>query len=805
MRPRISIIVNALLACQFGVACVMPAHADTNPNAYADLDWVNRSQFGALQDPRLADIPAYCQGAFLEPDVKSDELTPANGSEQSQVTAFSNEVTHIPGVSTEFLGNVALRYEGLRLYSDSIIYRIDQNNITLPDSILLREPGFLLRGDHAYLDLDTGEVDFWNTTYVMHAQHAHGRAKQIRRKGDTTLIREGTYTSCPPSEHPIWQLRTHKMKLDATTGWGTAQHARVEVYNVPVLYLPYIQFPIDDRRKTGLLFPSISSSAGGMDVSVPLYLNLAPNYDATLSPRYINGRGTLFQNELRYLNQAGHNTLSVSALNNDAKIIQAQQAAKAQNTTLDSVDPDRLFASLRHAGQYSPKISSLINADYVSDEEYFHDFGNDFQTSTQTYLDRSASLIYSDTYWQLSTGVKGFQTIDDDIPLADRPYSQLPMVALSGHYPLSKHVDLLLQSENAYFTRETHDPVLANPEGNRLRVEPGVQATFSSPWGHISPTIKVKQLSYWLESEHGASTIHPERSEDVTVPLFSLDSGLFFERDLEWGKKDYRQTLDPRIFYLYSPKKNQQNLPNFDSSELTFNYSQLFRDSRFSGGDRIADYNQVSIGLGSNISSQDSGNELLSLSLGQAFFIEDPAIRLLPNQDSPESSPISGSMTMHLSQNWLINSGFTWNSDKNINETNSLGVTYLGDTGQLLGLELYSREIPNNTSNAYDQSQQSKLAFVWPLHPQWKILGYWHYNLKDQTNLEGDLSIENLIGVQYENCCVEIKLLNHRYLQEQFNEVKPTRQLRLQLQLKGMANLDDQVTQILQRTIPYYQ
>ncbi|HEX4976019.1 MAG TPA: LPS-assembly protein LptD [Pseudomonadales bacterium] len=776
--------------------------ADTRLSSDVTLDWVDKSQFSTLHDARLNAVPAYCQGAFLEPIMQGDELAVKNSTDSERVKAFSNELKLTPGISAEFKGDVALRYEDFRLYSDSVIYRINENTLTLPDSIVLREPGFLLRGDRAFLDMDNGEVDFWNTTYVMHEQHAHGHAAQLRRKGDTTVIRRGTYTTCPPSEHPIWQLRTHKMTLDATSGWGSAQHARIEVHDVPVLYLPYMEFPIDDRRKTGLLFPSISNTAGGLDFSLPLYLNLAPNYDATLTPRYLNGRGTLFQNEMRYLNQTGLNSLSINALNNDRKILAAEQAAQAQNTPLSGVDPDRLYVNFRHAGQLSPKLSSAVHTEYVSDEEYFHDFGQDFQTSTQTYLDRSASLLYSDTYWSASAGLKGFQVIDQDIPLTSRPYSQLPVLTFNGHYPLSSQLDFLLQGEDSYFYRETTDPSLNNPEGDRLQLTPGLQAMFSSPWGHISPTLKVKQLSYWLKSEGPTST---EKTEDITVPVFSLDSGLFFERDVNWAGKSYRHTLDPRIFYLYSPQKNQQNLPNFDSSELTFTYSQLFRDSRFSGGDRIADYNQVSLGLSTSIASQESGNEVLNLSLGQAFFIENPTVRLLPDQNNPESSPISGSATVHLSRHWLLNNGFTWNGDINVIESNTLGIVYLGDIGELISVEFYSRERLNEATSTYTPSEQSKLGFAWPLHPQWKMIGYWHYNLNDQPNLEGDLSIENLLGLQYENCCVQIKLLNHRYLLEQFNVVKPTRQLLLQLELKGMANFDDRVSEILQRTLPNYQ
>ncbi|MBL4607143.1 MAG: LPS-assembly protein LptD, partial [Pseudomonadales bacterium] len=525
---------------------------------------------------------------------------------------------------------------------------------------------------------------------------------------------------------------------------------------------------------------------------------LAPNYVATITPRYIRRRGTLYQSEFRYLNNFGQGALSVNSLSNDKQIIATQQSDATSAETAQQLEPDRNYVSWNHSGRYGQHWSSHAYAEYASDEEYFHDFGNDFNTSNLAYLNRSATLLYRDQFWQLGTSLQGFQTIDNDIAEKDRPYMQLPVMTLNASYPLSRYFDLQFTGESTYYIREIDDPFVDNIEGNRMRLVPALQATFSSAWGHIIPRVKLQQLNYSLESDAD--------SEDVTVPLFSLDTGLFFERDFKWKNTQYRQTLDPRLFYLYAPTKPQDHLPNFDSSELTFNYSQLFRDSRFSGGDRLADYNQVSLGLSSTVSSRNNGEEVLSIALGQAFFLKDPEVRLLESNDTPERSPISGYLSLRPAENWLLNASFSWNGDHNIHEENSFGATYIGDSGQLMNIELRSRE--NLVGASYNQRsrlRQSKLSFAWPLLPRWKVLGYWHYNIKDQANLEGDLSIETLVGVQYENCCVQIKILNHRYLQEQFDQLTPKRQLRLQIRLKGLANLDDQVSDILQRTIPYYQ
>ena len=796
-------IFQTLLTCIALISGLLGAcfaYAD-NTSPYSHLDWVPRSDFAAYDTLQLQHIPAHCSGAFIEPELSLDRLPDdlQSQADNGQITTYSNFVVHVPNISTEFSGDVQLFHDQFRLMSDSIIYRIDQNSITFPEPITLREPGFLLKGARAFLDLGSGQIDFRDTEYVLHNQNIHGKAKKLKRKGDTTTLRSGTYTSCPPGNWPIWQLRTQRLKLNATTGWGSAQNARLEVLRVPVLYLPYLQFPIDDRRKTGLLFPSISSSElGGIDTSVPIYLNFAPNYDATFTPRYISQRGTLYQSELRYLNGFGLGALSLNSLRGDDQIIATQRSETTDNETAEKLEANRVYASWNHSGSYGPHWSTRAQAEYISDEEYFHDFGNDFNTSNQTYLNRSATISYREQFWSLSTTLKGFQTIDDDITEENRPYMQLPVSTLFAHYPLTKHLDFRFEGESTYYLREVDAPLVDNIEGNRLRLVPELQATYSSAWGHIIPRVKLQQLNYVLESNAD--------SEGLTVPLFSLDTSLFFERDFEWGNDHFRQTLDPRLFYLYAPTKAQDHLPNFDSSELTFNYSQLFRDSRFSGGDRFADYNQLSLGLSSTVSSRDTGREVFSVALGQAFFLKDPSVRLLESNDAPERSPIAGYLFVHPAEKWLLNASFAWDGDHNIHEENSIAATYLGDNGRLFNVEFRSRESRSDASyNQRNRSRQSKLSFAWPLHPRWKALGYWHYNLKDQENLEGDLSIETLVGIQYENCCLQVKILNHRYLQEQLNELKPKRQLRLQVQLKGLANLDDQVSEILQRTIPHYQ
>lgn len=763
---------------------------------YQRLDWLPRHKFSQVNDPKLEQVPQFCKGTFY------DRAPSKQQQETGLVVAEAQNADHRPGQTSTLSGNVQVSQDNRRFQSDQIIFDHRSNRATIPGAAVFRERGLLILGQNAIIDMLQNKVSIEDAEYVMHNSHIHGSAKKLEKDQHITLIDHGLYTACPPDERHVWQLKSQKMKLNHATGWGQAKHVRLEILNVPLFYIPYFKFPIDDRRQSGFLYPNIGTAErGGLDFTLPYYFNLAPNYDLTYSPRIINRRGTLHQGEFRYLNGFGEGQLAFAQLNDDKKV--EKNKAEAAGASAVDIPNNRKTAALKHEGQYGERWVSRIDALYASDEEYFQDFGADFSVSNRSHLNRLAELTYSGETWDFSTKLQGFQTIDDDIAETSRPYFQLPLIQLNAQHPIKDWLQLSLESEYVYFDRDVDDSstnTSANTTGQRLRINPALSMPLQNLWGFVIPSIKLKHSQYQLKDHN-----HPNASPSITVPVFSLDSGIYLERDLKWRNNNYLQTLDPRIYLLSAAEKPQDELPNFDTSELTHSYNQLFRDGRFSGGDRIGDHKQISLGIGSSIFEADSGQEQFQFLVGQSFYLEDRQVTLINDHSNSEQSPISGEMRVNLNEQWKLRSSFSWDADRNIRQENSIAATYLPGNGKLLHMEVRSRE-REEQDNALQASktQQSKLSFAWPLKTQWSLFGHWYFNLDEQDELRGNTTLESFLGIEYENCCLQARLLNHRFLRQIEDQLQPRRQLMLQLQLKGLGNLDDKVSAIIARTIPDY-
>ncbi|PCJ17640.1 MAG: hypothetical protein COB04_08465 [Gammaproteobacteria bacterium] len=832
LPPR---LVAAFLLIPFLLASTLSGaekSADQHLNydtPYAHLDWLPRQQFDQIDDPALEQVPQFCSGTFYAPSptepgtntgtntgTAADAKTGTSESLETNkhlVTAEADRADHQPGDSSTLTGSVHVQQGTRSFRSDTIHFDHRLNHASMPGKTEFREPGLLILGEDALIDLEKDRVEIKNAQYVLHQNHIHGSAEKLQKNQDITLIDNGVYTSCPPAKRPIWQLRSQQMRLNQSSGWGSAKHVRVEIYQVPLLYIPYFKFPLDDRRQSGFLFPNIGlDDQGGADLTVPYYFNLAPNYDLTYSPRYIRSRGALHQAQLRYLNAFGTGEIALAGLRKDKQVIQ-QEEANLDPSNILNTEPNRKFAAILHEGHYLSRWTSRINAQYASDQAYFQDLGSDFSVNNRTHLERQAALSYSGVDWNFSGSLQGFQTLDPNLEDTQKPYFQLPLLKLSTLQTPKQWLTVGFEGEYVYFDRNAEDSVLINPTGHRLQLEPSVSLPYTPQWGFVTPTLKLRHLQYQLNGRQEGSDTSPS----ATVPVFNLDSGLYFERDLQWRGQSFLQTLDPRLFVLHAPFKDQDDFPDFDSSTLTHSYNQLFRDRRFSGGDRIGDHNQISLGLSSSTFETQSGQERFQLLIGQSFFLKDRQVALTENTlneviSQQEQSPISGEARLMVFDHWKLSSSFSWDADQNINEANTLSATYLPGNGRLLQLSYHSREqteFEQPDFNARTSTRQSKVSFALPLKSQWTVFGHWNYNLKDQALANGDAlpghtTLESFLGLEYQNCCLQARLINHRFLRETDAELKPRQQIMLQLQLKGLANFDDNIRNILDRTIPGY-
>jgi LPS-assembly protein len=537
--------------------------------------------------------------------------------------------------------------------------------------------------------------------------------------------------------------------------------------HVPIFYFPYLSFPLEGR-KTGFLVPSMGdSNQSGTEISTPYYWNIAPHRDATLTPRFMSRRGVLLESEFRYLNQ--HNTGQVG---------------------LEYIKDDRVFGddrsavSFNHQGQ--PGQGWLTQAKYrsISDADYLDDFSSELAKSSTTHLERLASIDYRGNLLRASLLVQAFQTVDDATSASTRPYQRLPQLRLGlrdtkGPAGLVMGID----SELVQFDRTT------GVTGRRLDLQPRISWPMRRPGGFLIPELAYRYTQYQLENSDQNFDQNPARN----LPLFSLDTGLVFERSLDgWGRAA-TQTLEPRLFYLYVPYRDQSNLivdedgadVVFDTTLPLFSMDQLFRQNRFSGGDRVGDANQVNLELTTRF-FDPHGRELLYASAGRIFYFKDREVTLPGGKIETDSTSdwvaeIGSRWTKKLSARASI----LWDSYDEKMQRSSANILYQKDNRRLLRFAYRFEE--NNL-------EQRDIALVWPVAQRWNVVGRWLHSLKD------DVTLETLKGIEYESCCWTVRFVQRKYRVDAMDN-NENESFWLQLELKGLTSIGKPVRDLLGRDI----
>ncbi|MGB1911838.1 MAG: LPS-assembly protein LptD, partial [Porticoccaceae bacterium] len=477
--------------------------------AKRDLDWVDRQEMDAEQQ---ATLPRFCCGAFLEPQSQGEESAQDPSEAALRVSAISTETGN--GSVAILKGDVSISQGYRQITSDHAL--VDQVNrqISLSGNVRLREPNILLAGEHALLNLDSQEIKLKNVDYVLHAASVRGSADLLRRQTDgLIIIEDATYTSCEPGLN-TWQLKTNEIKLDQTSGFATIKNARLDVAGLPIFYFPYGKFPISDRRSSGLLFPSISNDDNnGIDFSLPIYLNLAANYDATFTPRYLQHRGTALEAKFRHLSRWSYTEISAGYLGND-------KGGNRRDNLLDPSEPlpnqgdDRYIAQLQHSGNYSKAWSSYLDINEVSDKAYFFDFGSlTDDEDNPTYLRRIGKLGYQTEHWKFSLEAQDYQSITYGI---DNPYRLKSRISIDGNYHYDNDVTLEIYNQQSEFSHHSDNQI----SGGRTRLNYTIGLDKRNDWGYLRPKIGLQHLAYQL---NGAIT--PASNYEVTSPFISLDTG----------------------------------------------------------------------------------------------------------------------------------------------------------------------------------------------------------------------------------------------------------------------------------------
>jgi LPS-assembly protein len=706
-----------------------------------------------------------CQQPFRESDLTRP--TPPQQNQQLQLAADSVEFDQGAGTSL-LAGSVQLwRLEGYA-EADRIAFDHQRQVAELFGNLFVQQAGLRATATQGYLELDENSGWLSDTEFRLTQGSARGSAGLITLSGnDKSHYAEAVYTTCPPDRED-WRLVASELEIDMAEGWGSARHARLQLAGLPVLYIPYFTFPVDDRRKTGLLIPSIGSSNRlGSELTLPYYFNLAPNYDATLTPRLMSKRGIMLGAELRYLGERQRAEISGELLPSDKQI---------------SPDHDQRRSALRffHSSRPFAGLTTRIETDAVSDEDYLEDFGTGLAITSTRHLERVGEVRYNLGNWSLLGRVQNFQTVDDSLSVSQYPYRRLPQL-LSRYRGLIQPLGLKIGFSGEY-THFKHDS-LSN--GERLTLRPSLSLPLRRSWGHLIPKLSLNYATYKLDEDDNPANETP----DYFVPAYSLAGGLVFERETHWFGTPALQTLEPRVLALYAPFDDQSEIPDFDSADLNLSFTNLFKENRFSGKDRFGDAKQIAFGLTSRWFQSGNGMERLRASIGQIYYGQDREVQLTGSTEDDPSSAIVAELSSRLGNHWRTT--LTLRHNPHLDDEQI-------DKGRFtLRYNVPGQEQFNIDYNfKRDSIEDLDFSFYWPFGHKFSLFGKWKHSYLYERNMN------RILGLEYgARCCWKLRTLIQRYVANEDKDEEEETRFMLQLELRGLGALGHTVDRTMQETI----
>ena len=648
------------------------------------------------------------------------------------------------GLST-LTGSVRLRTGDQLFSAEKLSFDETERVIQIDDESLFRNSRLIVRSQAARFDLSQDSGLFEDTKYTLTERAARGSARKFRFSADgEARMDEVSYTTCAPGDS-AWQLEARRIELSQEDGLGTALGAKLRFAGVPIIYLPWFQFPIDDRRRTGLLFPTLGESdRTGVDFRWPIYVNLAPNYDATVTPRMMSSRGLQLGTEFRYLLREHRGDLTYEILPNDRE-----------------VNRQRSYVDFEHEGLINRRLAVDAHYAEVSDRSYFEDFTGKLDTTAITHLNRRARLTYrAPAAYRIEAMVQDFQTIDPTLTGTDEPYQRLPRVLLEAQ---TRQTFL---GTRAGITGEFVNFALDDAiEGQRLDLVPYLRYLKDETGWYYGARADLRMTRYQLSGTAAGQPAEPDR----TLGIFSADGGLRFERRTSGGQL---QTLEPQAIYLHVPYENQDDLPVFDSGEPDFDFVQLFARNRFSGVDRVSDANHLALAVGSRLIDPDTGIVRLSAAFGQLYRFEETRVAL-PGGSTQDngSTDFIAHLDYRLAEYWLAGFDAQWSPDQKIFNRSSFSLDYSRDRKRLALSYSYRRDL----------LEQADATLVTPIAGNWHFAGRWRFSLAEHR------SLETLAGLEYETCCWSASASWRRHLATASGDYSSG--VYVQLQLKGLGGL----------------
>ncbi|MCA1978934.1 MAG: LPS-assembly protein LptD [Thiobacillus sp.] len=707
----------------------------------------------------LLPVGSAAAGLALKKDVELRGSAAAGKDGPMFLTADRIEST-APNV-VEASGNVEARQAGQNFFANWLRYDTELNSVEARGQVRMEKADFTVQGDSLRLNLTDYSGELLKPVYRLPVQKGRGEAERIDFiDKERYHLKQALYTTCPV-DNDDWFLKVDKLDIDQTRNVGTARNATLRFLGVPILYTPWMDFSLNNERKTGILSPTFGTTErSGLDVLVPYYLNLAPNYDATLYPRLLSKRGVQLGAEFRYLlpQFSGANRLEYLPNDNEA-------------------GRSRWSVNLKNSYRISGDTQAGMDFNRVSDNDYFRDLSNLISVTSLTHLNREAWLATRRDNWNGELRVQSFQTLQDSTsitPIAE-PYARLPQARLGMTRTLANLLEFRLDAEATHFAH----PTLT--EGTRVLAYPTLRLPLTNAFGFLTPQIGWHSTYYALDDRA------PKQRITRNLPIFSLDSGVTFDRPLQVFGRDYNQTLEPRAYYVFAPRRDQNDIPVFDTAQLDFSYAQMFTENQFVGGDRVNDANQLTIALTSRFTEADSGLERLQVTLGQRYYFSAQEVTLpgvAPR--SSNATDLLAAVSGQITRDWRIDTAWQFDTQNGTTVRQNLGASYRPGPGRTL----------NFGYRFIDQStEQVDVSGQWPLSSRWYGMFRYNYSFQDNKLVEG------LAGLEYNGGCWTMRGVFQRLATK---ENQSTDAFFIQLELAGMGRIGANPLDVLKQSVPGY-
>ncbi|MEA3588904.1 LPS assembly protein LptD [Pseudidiomarina sp. 1APP75-27a] len=711
-----------------------------------------------------------------------DELKPIRNLSTDAIGVRANQADIDSETSiASFTGNVEVQFNDQFLLTEQATVNQATGNINASGATQFTD-GYVQVASENFR-LNSGE----NRAYLSGAQYqlidngAHGTAELLAIAQEQVLLTGSTFTTCP-TDNPAWQLSAEEISISEDEAWGEAWHAKFELFGVPVLYVPYLNFPINDERKTGFLFPTIrSSQKNGFEFEIPYYINIAPNQDATITPRYMAERGLQMQAEYRVLTDDGYGQLNLAYLNDDNSL---------------ETEESRYLWRVEHAQNWNQNWRSYINALDISDDDYLNDFGSDFAGRADAQLYRHARIDYLSDNVEVMLRAEDFELLGN----YRSPYRTMPQIVTQAHWQGPRMLSYGVFSELTHFQNQEDSRDYAS----RLHVEPQVSLALEKPAYDWLTELRYSYTYYDQTASDSGLSENPSRG----LPQFRMRGRLNLEREFNWDNTNYRQTLQPQIQYLYVPYRDQSDIGIYDSTLMQDDYRGLFRARRFSGLDRIADANQVTIGASTSVYN-DSARELMRFSVGQIYYFDDSEVNLFDeaSQVSDDRSDVAFETRFRLGQRWFINGAVQYDLEQENTRKSQTAVEYRVNESNLV--QLSHRQVTNILN---DDIEQLGLQTVYQVNSKWQLATNWYYDLQQKRTNDA------LLALQYNDCCWAVRVSAYRRINrnlelQQFDpmagEPEFDNGVSIQFIIKGLGSDNGNLLELIEQSLfgyrhPFY-